>query len=208
MANSRLEHSALRIWSSSPNLHQSIWRIQRCKSETRIKAVRVASRQEEPAQPLQVGMRLHHFQHALRDAAPAMLFVHDDVSQVGECRPVCNNAEKSDLHSTLVRTETDGVRYRTGNYFCRNPWPVGARHEGLDYVQLQSPGIGADHVVTHVLSVLSGLIEFEAPSPLVVRTISLPACCAGQPNQTSKLRAAPRLRCPLKIADFLRSRPL
>lgn len=120
-------------------------------AELAVETVRVARGEGPAAQTLQVGVGHDGFDEPLAETVGAVVFVDEDIAQVGKDGVVADDAGETDLPVAVVETEDQRMVEGAFGAFARTSrCPVGAGEESGDGVTVEAGGVGADGEVVPV----------------------------------------------------------
>lgn len=90
-------------------LHPSHWVGEFGETELTVKPMCVAGYKAPAAESLQVGMRHDAFHHPLAEGLSTVIFVDEDIAEIGEDCMVGDDAGKADLYRAIINAEIQRV---------------------------------------------------------------------------------------------------
>ena len=138
---------SLRINVRPVNSHVVLRVGEQLKSELLIEFVGIHRCQENPPQPLQVGMLKHRAQHQFGHPVTPVFRNDEDIGNVGKRGTIRDHPAKANLLAAAERAEAEGVldeflHHSPGNILR----PRGRTQETVDQINVESPMVGGDFI--------------------------------------------------------------
>jgi hypothetical protein len=139
-----------------------------------VEVVCVACGEDPAAETLQVGMGCDSLNKPFAETLRTILFVDEDIAEVGEDGVIADDARDADLLIAVIETEYKRVAERAFGAFARSTrCPVGACEEVTDGIYVESCWVCADGEIVFVCfkklwhgASLSWVILFPSLRPL------------------------------------------
>jgi hypothetical protein len=127
------------------HFHVSLGRLERREPELRVESVRIARNQAPAPESLQPRVPPDATHEQLAHSLAAEPRLDKNISNIGICRIVGDHARETNLFSSFIGSETEGILNRPCDRLLRNTaCPITGTQEGMDCVEIQPGFVSTD----------------------------------------------------------------